>query len=106
MRRASPPTTLAIAICLLLGALVPAAPAAAGPPRPVEELADLWKTVESGFEWLWGWVGSRETRANGREIRKSGTCSDPNGKPVPPGTPCPPPPPNTFSQLAGKRSSS
>lgn len=97
MRRASTTPTLAIVICLSLGVLVPAAPAAAAPPRPASGFGFLWANLESGLDWLWGWVGPGGEKPTERETRRDGVCSDPHGGTPPPGQTCPPPSPSSLA---------
>lgn len=91
MRRVSTTPTLAIAICILLGALVPAAPAAAAPHGADEVLKGIWEEIRDGFVRSLGWL----PRQAGNEVNttSASACIDPNGNAVPPGPTCPAPPP-------------
>jgi hypothetical protein len=91
MRRASTTPTLAIAFCLLLGALVPAAPAAADSrDRAIE--GRIQRVLEAGLNWLRG-LDLRMQELFEYEILQAGAGNDPNGGSTPP-----PPPPPTNSQ--------
>lgn len=93
MRRASTTPQLAIAVCLSLGALVPATPAAAASIRASADLGSAWSALEVGLGWVWGWLGQAPVSPVENERLQDGACSDPHGGQLPPGTICPTPPP-------------
>jgi hypothetical protein len=92
MRRASTTPTLAIAICLSLGALVPAAPAAAALEAP--SILGILEFIDRGLTRVWSWI---PTPGNSQEsvYLPTGNHTDPNGCGMPGNPTCPsaaPPP--------------
>lgn len=94
MRRASATRLTVLAICLSLGALGTANPAAAAPPGAKADFSPIWNVIEEGFGWVWEWVGGGGLEA---VALQGGGGADPNGDPPPP--PPPPPPASSYSVL-------
>lgn len=94
MRRALTSRFTALAICLSLATVVPATAASAAPGLRGADLSGFWSVIEEGLDWVWGSWGDQATRPPEQAALAGGTCSDPNGNPLPPGTVCPTPPSN------------
>jgi|CXWL01.1.fsa_nt_gi hypothetical protein len=103
MRRASATRLTVLAICLSLGVLGTANPAAAAPPGVKADFSPIWNVIEEGFGWVWEWVGEAPV-AREKLFLQAGTCVDPNGNPLPPGATCPPPAGSAFHPpIPGKK---
>lgn len=101
MRRASTTPTLAIAICLLLGALVPAAPAAAAQKAP--GFLGILEFIDRGLTWAWSWI-PKPGNSQESVYLPTGNSTDPNGCGTP-GTPaCPAAAPTPTLSLDEKQS--
>lgn len=94
MRRASVTRLTVLAICLSLGALGTANPAAAAPPGAKADFSPIWNVIEEGFGWVWEWVGGGGAETVESVFLQDSCHTDPNG-----GTP---PPPICPSSVAPK----